>query len=311
MLQRLTQWLWVHVRGVVLTLTVTISAFLLLYSSSMDLGFVRWCILGVVSTGQRVFRLPIHLAALEQENRYLRTRLLSEVIRETDLEELRLESRRLEAMLGFREASPMQLLAARVLARDAEVAPTSIMVDAGRRQGVRPNQAVLAPEGLVGRVDPHPGSGTAIVRVLTDPGLRVSVVMGNPDRPMGILRWDGEKMRVENVSQESKVAVGDAVITSGLGGIFPKGLYVGRVIAVRDDPHALFKEIVIRPGARLDRLEEVFIVRRVPEAFQPDTTGPAADAASRDMSETDGARPNVSAAETARPGNRGTNAVGR
>ena len=69
-------------------------------------------------------------------------------------------------------------------------------------------------------------------------------------------------MRLGNVPLESIVREGEPVVTSGMGGIFPARLFVGTVATVVDDPHALFKDITLRPGARLDRLEEVFVVGR-------------------------------------------------
>lgn len=263
MLQALTQWIWAHTRGVVLVLTVATSTLLLLRSAHMDLTPIRWGAIHLITAGQRVFHMPIHLASLQQENRYLRSRLLERVFHETELRELRLENARLRAMLDFQRDSDLELLAARVLAHDAELPPTTITIDVGRGEGARAYQAVVSPEGLVGRIDAEPSDHTSLVRLITDPGLRVSVVVENPQRVEGIARWDGARMRLENVPQEALLSEGDQVVTSGMGGLFPAGLFVGLVAQIVDDPHALFKEITLTPGLRTDRLEEVFVLRAV------------------------------------------------
>ncbi len=266
MFRRLAQWALVHVKGVVLALSVTMSALLLMRGPEADIGPARRAIQAVISAGQAVFRYPTNLAALQRENRYLRSRLVTKVVHESEIRELRQQNERLRDMLDFRRDSQLMLLAARVRARDASVPPTSVTVDVGTRHGVEPYQAVVSPEGLVGRMSGSPGASGSVVRLLTDAGLHVSVVVENRTRPKGILQWDGAALQMMNVALEASVAEGEPIATSGMGGIFPAGMYVGTVATVEDDPHALFKSIVVRPGARLDRLEEVFVVRL-------DTTG--------------------------------------
>jgi rod shape-determining protein MreC len=267
MLQRLVQWMWLHLRAIVLTLTIGVSILFIIRSNEMNFGTVRWGMLHAVSTGQSILRVPIHLTALGQENRYLRSRLLEKVIRESELHELRAENIRLRRLLDFERDDRLDLLAAKVLAYDATVPPATIVIDVGTSDGVKQYYPVLSPEGLVGRVDQNPAGSRSLVRLLTDPGLRTSVTVDNGFRPMGIMRWDGYTMRIDNLPQEYPVSRDERVLTSGLGGIFPAGLFVGYVDSVRDDPHALFKDVTLIPTAHLDRLEEVFVVRVAPDSI--------------------------------------------
>jgi rod shape-determining protein MreC len=200
-------------------------------------------------------------------------------MRDAETRELLLENTRLRRMLAFRERSRFSLLPARVMSHDAELPPTTIVIDVGFADGVKPNLPVMTPDGLVGRIEGRPASRRSVVRLITDPSLRVSTVVENEDRGMGILRWDGLRMRVENVAQEARIQAGDPVVTSGMGGLFPPGILIGKVLKVRDDPHALFKEMIISPGARIDRLEEVFVVRDLSSSAW--TTPEAANALGR------------------------------
>jgi len=261
MLQAFTHWVWAHIRGVTLTFTVVLSTALLIRGPQASIGPLRWGIVHVIAAGQRVFGLPIELAHLRDENRYLRSLVLSHIIHQAENRELRSENERLRQLLNFRERSRFRLIAARVLAHDSEVPPTTITIDVGFVDGVGANMPVMTPEGLLGRVEGRPAGHRSLVRLISNPSLRVAAVVENEDRGMGILRCDGKRLRVENVAQEARVREGDPVVTSGMGGIFPPGIYIGKVLKVRNDPHALFKEMLISPGARLDRLEEVFVVR--------------------------------------------------
>ena len=261
MFQNLKQWTAERRGGVTLVVTILISVVLLIRGGQSGPTIIRWGALRIVSAGQSILAFPIHLGRLERENRYLRGELLRTVLYDAEIRRLRAENTRLRQMVSFREATPLQLRAADVLGHGSELPPTVITINIGSRDGVRDYQAVVTPEGLAGRIEPGPASHMASVRLISDQGIRVSAVVDNPERPMGIVRWENDGLRLGNVPVELPVSQNEAVITSGLGGIFPEGVLIGYVSEVVEDPHALFKEVTVRPAARLDRLEEVFVVR--------------------------------------------------
>jgi len=81
-------------------------------------------------------------------------------------------------------------------------------------------------------------------------------------RVIGILRWKGgPNCALENVPVQAHISVGDTVVSSGLGGIFPKGLLVGVIVSIGPDNTGLFHEIEVAPAADLSRVEEVFVVK--------------------------------------------------
>jgi rod shape-determining protein MreC len=261
MFQTLKQWILDHLRGFMLTLTVLVSLFFLMRTPRAELSFVRWGTLHLISIGQTVLSLPIRLSELDKENRHLRSRLLTKVSHESRLTALELENQRLRRMLLFRQTADLHLLAADVVGRGSGSPSTAITVGVGSIDSVQSFMAVVSPQGLVGRVDPTPAPHLSMIRLITDQGIRVAAVVENSTRPMGIVRHDGTVLTLMNVPVESRVDVGERVVTSGLGGIFPGGLLIGTITDVKEDPHALFKSVTLKPSARLDRLEEVFIVR--------------------------------------------------
>jgi rod shape-determining protein MreC len=124
---------------------------------------------------------------------------------------------------------------------------------------VRRNQPVLAPDGLVGRVvEVTPTS--ARVQLLTDP---VNAVGGliQRTRVTGIVSGNlGAGTRIRYLPLMADVVVGDEVVTSGMGGVFPKGIPIGRITAVDRRSGALFQEATLQPSVDLSRLEEVLIL---------------------------------------------------
>ena len=96
--------------------------------------------------------------------------------------------------------------------------------------------------------------------MFVDHNCRISVIDQNT-RAMGIIRWQGGKfLEMSNVPIESKVVVGDTIVSSGLGEIFPPGLMVGTVIYSKDIENTLFKDIMVKPTVDFGSLEEVFVV---------------------------------------------------
>ena len=121
------------------------------------------------------------------------------------------------------------------------------------------NMPVVTDFGLVGLVV-DVGSRLSRVILVTDPGFKVSVMVQN-SRVEGILQGHGvHRLVMHYVSQDSEVDVHDVLITSGLGGIFPKGLIVGGVQIIHQSRNELFKNIVIKPSIDFSRLEEVLIM---------------------------------------------------
>jgi rod shape-determining protein MreC len=205
----------------------------------------------------------VDLRHLQGENKHLRQEMGTLSRRIEQLEEQALETQRLQRLLGLRQASQDQSLTARVDGKDATNWFKTILVDRGSLDGVRRNQPVVAPDGLVGRVvEVTPTS--AKVQLLTDP---VSAVGGlvQRTRVTGIVSGNlGAATRMRYLPLMADVAVGDVVVTSGMGGVFPKGIPIGRITAIERRSGALFQEASLHPTVDLSRLEEVLILTSPP-----------------------------------------------
>jgi rod shape-determining protein MreC len=175
------------------------------------------------------------------------------------LEEQALETQRLQGLLAMKEISRTEFLAARVVGKDATNWFKTVLIDRGSLAGIRRNQPVVAPDGLVGRVVEVTPTA-AKVQLITDP---VSAAGGliQRTRVIGIVSGSlGAGLKVRYLPLMADIAIGDEVVTSGMGGVFPKGIPLGRVIAAERRSGALFQEATLAPKVDLSRLEEVLIL---------------------------------------------------
>lgn len=196
--------------------------------------------------------------SLRRENEELR-RELDRLRREVQENREQLAAAdRLERLLEYRERSGFTTAAASVIGRDASGLYRTIIIDRGGADGVVPGQAVLAPDGVVGRViRAYPRS--ALVLLLTDRSSGIDAIVQRT-RDQGIVQGrGGAACELRYLERSSEVEVGDQVVTSGMGGIFPKGVRLGQVSGVERGGE-MFLGVEMRPSVDLARLEEVLVV---------------------------------------------------
>jgi rod shape-determining protein MreC len=189
--------------------------------------------------------------ALVEENRELRASLQG-------VTETRLENQRLKKLLDFVETDPRPVLPAMVVAEDAGSWARTIVIDKGERQGVREGLPVVVAEGVVGRVI-KVAPGSARVLLVIDASSSVAGLVQR-FRTRGVARGNGRGLSFEYALREAVVEVGDLVVTSGMGGLFPKGLVLGQVTSVQRQDSSLFQQIELRPNLDFSRLEEVLVL---------------------------------------------------
>lgn len=169
------------------------------------------------------------------------------------------ENSRLRRMLDFDLQIPYRLVPAKVVGLKPIPQSKSIEINAGLAKGVNVNMPVVTADGIVGKTITV-SRNTSIVQLLTDHNCRVSVIDQNT-RAMGIVRWQGGRLlEMGDVPIKSQLAVGDTVISSGLGGIYPPGLMVGTVVFIQNKEGKLFKDVLVKPSVDFSSLEEVFVV---------------------------------------------------
>jgi len=191
-------------------------------------------------------------ARLREEVEQLRLEALR--VRETDE-----ENTRLRRLLALRDQLPLASVPAEVIAREWGWV-RSVTVNRGTRDDIARMTAAIAPDGLVGRVvDVRRTS--AVVQLLNDPASTVGATVQRT-RATGVVEGEPRgTVRFKYMARDGAgMQVGDVVVTSGLGGVFPKGLPIGRVEAIDDRGSALFSYAVLKPVVDFTRLEEVLLL---------------------------------------------------
>jgi rod shape-determining protein MreC len=209
------------------------------------------------------------------ENRRLRDetqRLRVEALRVTETDA---ENQRLRRLLTLKESLPLETMAGEIIAREWGGWVRSLTINRGRGDAVSRLTAVIAPDGLVGRiVDVRAGS--SVVQVLTDPASTVGAHVVRTRTP-GIIEGEPRgTLRFKYMARDgSGIQVGDVVVTSGLGGLFPGGIPIGRVRAIDDRGAALFSYAQVTPAVDFARIDEVLLLtggaaRDVAASFRSD-----------------------------------------
>lgn len=210
-------------------------------------------------TSQGIWDNYVDLRSVRQENVRLREETQELETRLRELEEVRRENQRLKTLLDLREKQPFDVTPAVVVGKDATNWFHSVLIDRGSHHGVARHMVVIASGGLVGQaVDVAPSS--ARVQLITDPVSSVGVLLQD-SRATGLLVGaQSGRLRIRYLPIRAEVRAGEPVITSGLGGVYPKGVLVGKVVAVDKRSGALFQEAIVEPSVDFSRLEEVLVV---------------------------------------------------
>lgn len=199
---------------------------------------------------------------LAADNRRLRNALLVSGARQARLQVAAAENARLRGLLGAAERGGLDVQLAPILDIDLDPTRQRLILDAGSRDGVRLGQSVIDAGGLVGQIIEVTPT-TATVLLLTDPDHAVPVLVGrNGVRLVAYGQGRSDQLALPNIPLSADVKVGDAIITSGLGGRFPPGFPVGSVAALRPDDSRAFLVAELEPAARLDRGRDVLLLQQ-------------------------------------------------
>jgi len=203
-----------------------------------------------------------------EENKRLKNQLAAKENLRYQLLELQKENHRLREMLEFKKRTAYRLLPAEVIARDPSHWFETITINKGYADGVEKDMAVVTSQGLVGNVL-FVSRNSSQVLMLTDSRRAVSALVQRSREPgfVGIVEGYPERkgcLRMINLPPEANIQPGDTVISSGLGGVFPKGLIIGHVLEVGKDQYGLLQQATLLPAVNFNRLEEVFIVLEFP-----------------------------------------------
>lgn len=194
---------------------------------------------------------------LLEENRKLLNSIAG--LRETQEENIRLRK-----LLQFEEKFNLRSIVARVIATGVSTEFRSIRLNRGESSGIRQNMAVVTDEGIVGRILRTTLTTSDVVTIL-DPLSAVDAIVER-SRARGVVEGlTDDSCQLRYVLRTDDIQPGDILISSGLGGIFPKGVVTGTVSKVNRKPYGISQEVEVRPSVDFSKLEEVLVLTSVEE----------------------------------------------
>jgi len=201
----------------------------------------------------------LNLVGVRQEN----VRMMEEIkglnTRIVAAAETQLASKRMEKLLGMKSAVKAPVLTASVIGEDLSSWFKTVVIDQGSSSGVAEGMSVVAADGVVGQIVKVAPS-TSRVLLLTDHTSGIAATIQR-SRARGVVKGKGGGLcSLEFTTREEDVKVGDLVITSGIGGVFLKGLPIGEVTMVKRGQYGIFQTVTILPVVKIAHLEEVLVV---------------------------------------------------
>lgn len=201
----------------------------------------------------------VDLVEVRKENKQLREAVKSLNSRIVEGREAALENNRLRGLLDLKGVNKAPSVAASVIGEDSSPWFKTLVINRGAADGVQEGMPVMAANGVVGQVI-KVAAGSSRVLLLTDHASGIAAVVQR-SRARGVVKGKGGGLcSLEFSLREEDVKVGDVVVTSGMGGVFPKGLVVGEVTMVKKGEYGIFQTIDVRPAVNMAKLEEVLVL---------------------------------------------------
>lgn len=218
-----------------------------------------------------VFTTVRDLSNLRSTNQQLQSQVDTLTIDNLRLKEVVVENQRLRELMRFQQLNPTYdfrggQVIARVIAQQPTNYLSSLAIDLGSEHGIQEGMPVVTEAGLVGRIHQvGPRSSTVLLITDTSSGVQ-ALVQRETSRARGVVSGRaGDLPVMEYIAQDEDIAVGDLIITSGLGGNFPKGLTIGQVVEVQREDFDMFQQAIVRPTVNFNRIEFVLVIMN----FQP------------------------------------------
>jgi len=197
-------------------------------------------------------KLSEQVTALEEETR--------------ELNALRNENERLRGLLSLQETyADYEMVGARVVSKDPGAWYSAFKIDKGTKDGLKKHDTVMTDKGLVGYIYEVGSTWSSVVSIIDSKSAAGCIIERTSDT--AVVEGSVELMTEGNchlsyLSRDAEVAVGDFVETSGLGGIYPEGLLIGKIKSLSVDPQGLYYEAIVEPAVDFGRLSEVMVIRK-------------------------------------------------
>ena len=211
-----------------------------------------------VSNFKNLWNSYILLLDVKEENNRLKQQLLDMEEKLSEHIENSVQFRRLRDQMLFARKNPLEKIYSEIIGESSDNVHNIRFINRGSNQKVKRNYIVIRKEGLVGRihsVSPFQSS----VQLMIDHRNRVPALIQR-NRVRGLIYGTQAGIEMRQINQHAKIKIGDRVISSGLGGLYPKGILIGWVSEIRHEQHELFKTAILESAVDFNSIEEVFVI---------------------------------------------------
>jgi rod shape-determining protein MreC len=217
---------------------------------------------GITSTKEGISRIwngYINLVRVQEENKRLKKDVETLKAENNNYKEMVYSFERMQALLSFKETAPFKTISARITGKDASNLFKTFTINRGEKDGIKKDMVAIAPEGIVGRVIRTSGR-SSLVLLSIDRNSEIAAIIQRT-RDEGIVEGKGSSLaHLKYIPTLSDIKEGDAVITSGLDGIYPKGLNIGKVMSVKRGDADLFLERDVLPDTDFSKIVEFLVI---------------------------------------------------
>lgn len=209
------------------------------------------------------------LVSVAEENQVLKELLSEAVEKNNQLAEIALSNRRLRELLNFQKNMPGSFIAAEIISRDPSSWFKAVIIDKGQADGLSKGLPVVISEGIVGQITAVSAHQSKVLLIIDQNNAVDALVQRTRSR--GIIEGKStDQCILKYVLRKHEVKVGDAVVSSGLDGVYPKGLPIGYVSGVIKRNSGIFQEVTVTPYVDFEKLEEVLVIRNKPDPTATD-----------------------------------------
>jgi len=260
------------VTAVIIFVVVSLIIFSLNFKSPEEISFFRRVALEAVVPLERAVDLVfssvvgaweryVLLVGLERKNRELKAEIASLGRDLSNYREISLDYARLRKLMNMKNDFKFPTVAARVVGRNRSSVFKTVLINKGTADGIKTGFPVMGTGGVAGRIMETSRNASKVL-LLVDYNSNIDVIV-QKNRCQGVLRGCGSSgCELRYVQRSEDVKTGDAVVSSGLAGVFPQGLLIGKVAIVEKGEAGLFQKITVHPAADITKLEEVLVILR-------------------------------------------------
>ena len=240
-------------------IAIILSLSLLFNNKNEEMSVIRGFATDIVSFLSSPMVKVKSLVIVSEENQYLREKNLQLNLELESILYAADENKKLRDLLDFKRDTKLKIVPARIINKGIQTNLNSLTIDIGKKNGLLSNQAVLTPEGIIGKTV-QVGQSSSLVQSISDNNFRLSVRI-MPSGAVGILRWHSNSMcKVYEVQKNVEINIGDRVITSGFSKIYPPKLPVGVVSGVYDERGSYQKVVNVEIQSDFESIQNVFVV---------------------------------------------------